>query len=233
MACQPSIVRTWLDVIPSEAFVVSRAKINAPLQTPRVYTNTCLCVACASCYCSWTIKSSDMNTIIMNQDVHTPAFIKADASNKTNNVKQQSNSPKQVRRFGWTRFIELAILLSVVISAIWLISKVVTPQVVTVVSVIAGFLILCFIVRIVLKITFTLMSILFWLAILCAILLCVLWEAQLCKNFHVISLGGYLAYWDSHLFYFPLRALHFCFFSNAPRYAMTRRRMLFPFYPQR
>ncbi|MBW4732885.1 hypothetical protein KZO62_13610, partial [Prevotella melaninogenica] len=76
-----------------------------------------------------------MNTIIMNQDVHTPAFIKADASNKTNNVKQQSNSPKQVRRFGWTRFIELAILLSVVISAIWLISKVVTPQVVTVVSV--------------------------------------------------------------------------------------------------
>ena len=40
-----------------------------------------------------------MNTIIMNQDVHTPAFIKADASNKTDNIKQQPNSPKQVRRF--------------------------------------------------------------------------------------------------------------------------------------
>ena len=139
-----------------------------------------------------------MNTFIMNQDVlksaisrrdnrselplssrlneivHTPAFIKADASNKTDNIKQQPNSPKQVRRFGWTRFIELAILLSVVIGAIWLISKIVTPQVVTVVSVIAVFLILRFIVRIVLKITFTLLSILFWLAILCAILLCVL-----------------------------------------------------------
>ena len=139
-----------------------------------------------------------MNTIIMNQDVlksaisrrdnrselplssrlneivHTPAFIKADASNKTDNIKQQSTSPKQVRRFGWTRFIELDILLSVVIGIIWLISKIVTPQVVTVVSVIAGFLILRFIVRIVLKITFTLLSILFWLAILCAILLCVL-----------------------------------------------------------
>ncbi|ERJ70779.1 hypothetical protein HMPREF0653_02850 [Prevotella disiens JCM 6334 = ATCC 29426] len=25
----------------------------------------------------------------------------------------------------------------------------------------------------------------------------------------------------------------FASFSNAPRYAMTRRRMLFPFYPQR
>ena len=41
-----------------------------------------------------------MNTIIMNQDVHTPAFIKADASNKSNNIKQQPISFKQVRRFG-------------------------------------------------------------------------------------------------------------------------------------
>ena len=115
-----------------------------------------------------------MNTIIMNQDVHTPAFIKADSSNKTDKNKQQPTSPKQVRRFGWTRFIELTILLSVVIGIIWLISKIVTPQFVTVVSVIAGFLILRFIVRVILKVTITLLSILFWLAILCAILLCVL-----------------------------------------------------------
>ena len=118
-----------------------------------------------------------MNTFIMNQDVHTPAFIKADASNKTDNIKQQPTSPKQVRRFSWTRFIELAILLSIVIGVIWLISKIVTPQVVTVVtvvSVIAVILILRFIVRVILKVTFTLLSILFWLAILCAILLCVL-----------------------------------------------------------
>ena len=139
-----------------------------------------------------------MNTIIMNQDVlksaisrrdnrselplssrlneivHTPAFIKADASNKTDNIKQQPTSPKQVRRFGWTRFIELGFLLSIVIGAIWLISKIVTPQVVTVMSVIAGFLILRFIVRVILKVAFTLLSILFWLAIVCATLLCVL-----------------------------------------------------------
>ena len=115
-----------------------------------------------------------MNTIIMNQDVHTPAFIKADASNKTDKNKQQPTSLKQVHRFSWPRFIELTILLSVVIGAIWLISKIVTPQVVTAVSVIAGFLILRFIVRVILKVTITLLSILFWLAILCAILLCVL-----------------------------------------------------------
>ena len=115
-----------------------------------------------------------MNTIIKNQDVHTPAFIKADASNRTDNIKQQPTSPKQVRRFGWTRFIELAILLSIVIGVVWLISKIVTPQVVTAVSVIAGFLILRFIIRVILQVTFTLLSILFWLAILCALLLCVL-----------------------------------------------------------
>lgn len=115
-----------------------------------------------------------MNTIIMNQDVHTPAFIKADASNKTDRNRQQPTSPKQVRRFSWTRLIELVLLLSLVIGAVYLISKMVTPQVVTAVSIIAGFLILRFIVRVILKVTFTLLSFLFWLAILCAILLCVL-----------------------------------------------------------
>ena len=115
-----------------------------------------------------------MNTIIMNQDVHTPTFIKADASNKTDNIKQQPTSPKQVRRFGWTRFIELTILLPVVIGAIWLISKMVTPQVVTTVSVIAGFLILRFIVRVILQVTFTLLNYIFWIAFLGAILLCLL-----------------------------------------------------------
>ena len=162
---------------------MSRAKINAPLHTPRVYTNTWLFSSITlnnSCEAEYLVnalellKASIMNTIIMNQDIHTPAFIKADASNKTDNIKQQPTSPRQVRRFSWTRFIELAILLSVVIGVIWLISKMVTPQVVTAVSVIAGFLILRFIVRVILKVTITLLSILFWLAILCAIQLCVL-----------------------------------------------------------
>lgn len=115
-----------------------------------------------------------MNTIIMNQDVHTPAFIKADASNKTDNDKQQPTSPKQVRRFGWTRFIELAVLLSIVIGAVYLISKIVTPQVVTAVSIILGFLILRFIVKVILQVTFTILRWLFWLAVILAILLCVL-----------------------------------------------------------
>ena len=139
-----------------------------------------------------------MNTIIMNQDVlrsaisrrdnrselplssrlneivYTPAFIKADASNKTDKDKQQPTSPKQVRRFGWTRFIELAVLLSIVIGAVYLISKIVTPQVVTAVSIILGFLTLRFIVKVILRVTFTILRWLFWLAVILAILLCVL-----------------------------------------------------------
>ena len=107
----------------------------------------------------------------LNEVVHTPAFIKADASNKTDNIKQQSTSPKQVRRFFWTRFIELAILLSIVIGVIWLISKIVTPQVVTTVSVILGFLILRFIVRMILQVPFTILRYLLWTAILIIILL--------------------------------------------------------------
>ena len=107
----------------------------------------------------------------LNEIVHTSTFIKADTSNKTDNIKQQSTSPKQVHRFSWTRFIELTILLSIVIGIIWLISKIVTPQVVTTVSVILGFLILRFIVRMILQVTFTIQRYLLWTAILIIILL--------------------------------------------------------------
>ena len=176
---------------------MSRAKITTLLHTP-IVLQTLGFVWKSILLLLLNYKSSDMNTIIMNQDVlksaisrrdnrselplssrlneivHTPAFIKADASNKTDNIKQQPTSPKQVRHFGWTRFIELTILLSIVIGAIWLISKIVTPQVVTTVSVIAGFLILRFIVRVILQVTFTLLKYIFWIAFLGAILLCLL-----------------------------------------------------------
>ena len=115
-----------------------------------------------------------MNTIIMNQDIHTPAFIKADASNKTDNIKQQPTSPKQVRRFGWTRFIGLVTLLAFLIGFVSLLSKLITPQVVTAISILGSFLLLSFVVKVILQITFTLLRYLFWFAVLCAILLCVL-----------------------------------------------------------
>ncbi len=126
-----------------------------------------------------------MKTIIMNQDVLKSAISRRDnrselpLSSRLNEIvhdknRQPPTSPKQVRHFGWTRFIELAVLLSIVIGAVYLISKMVTPQVVTAVSVILSFLILRFIVRVILQVTFTILRWLFWLAVIVAILLCML-----------------------------------------------------------
>ena len=153
---------------------MSRAKINAPLHTSRVLQTLVFGSLEHLVIALELLKAPIMKTIIMNQDIHTPAFIKADASNKTDKNRQPPTSPKQVRHFGWTRFIELAVLLSIVIGAVYLISKMVTPQVVTAVSVILSFLILRFIVRVILQVTFTILCWLFWLAVIVAILLCVL-----------------------------------------------------------
>ena len=153
---------------------MSRAKINAPLHTSRVLQTLVFGSLEHLVIALELLKAPIMNTIIMNQDIHTPAFIKADASNKTDKNRQPPTSPKQVRRFGWTRFIELAVLLFIVIGAVYLISKMVTPQVVTAVSVILSFLILRFIVRVILQVTFTILCWLFWLAVILAILLCML-----------------------------------------------------------
>ena len=60
------------------------------------------------------------------------------------------------------------------VAAVYLVSKLVTPQLVKIVGVIAGFLLLRFVVRTVLQVTFTILGFLFWLAIFLAILICIL-----------------------------------------------------------
>ena len=52
-----------------------------------------------------------MNTIIMNQDVHTPAFIKADASNKIDNSILR-RVWDMVRIFLLNRLIKLTVTIS-------------------------------------------------------------------------------------------------------------------------
>lgn len=108
-----------------------------------------------------------MNTQVMNHDVHSPIFIRA----KTTNDKPKAEPMKSSRSIDWRRIIELVLLLSVVAGAIYFISKLVTPQVVTVIGIFVGFLVLRFIVHTILRVTLTLLSILFWLAVLAAILL--------------------------------------------------------------
>lgn len=114
-----------------------------------------------------------MDIQVMNTDVHNPAFIRAGQSNDTR--KEPQGSPMTpARHIRWSRIIELTLLIAIIVGAVYLLSKLVTPQVVTAVSVIAGFLILRFIVRFILQVTFTLLRYLFWIAVLAAILLCVL-----------------------------------------------------------
>lgn len=69
----------------------------------------------------------------------------------------------------------LSHILALLIGFVSLLSKLVTPQVVTAISILRSFLLLRFVVKVILQITFTLLRYLFWFAVLCAILLCVLW----------------------------------------------------------
>ena len=106
----------------------------------------------------------------MNHDPHSPVFIRGKAS-PNKQVKEQAPPSRSI---DWRRLIELALLLALVVAALYLVSRVVTPQVVQIMSVIVGFLLLRFVVRTVLQVTFTILGFLFWLAIFLAILICIL-----------------------------------------------------------
>lgn len=114
--------------------------------------------------------SPDMNTQAMNYDPHSPIFIRGKAT-PNKQVKEQA---PPTRSIDWRRLIELALLLALVVVAVYLVSRLVTPQLVTIIGVIAGFLLLRFVVRTVLQVTFTILDFLFWLAIFVAILICIL-----------------------------------------------------------
>lgn len=106
----------------------------------------------------------------MNHDPHSPVFIRGKASPD----KQTKRKASSIRSIDWQRLIELVLPLVLVVAAVYLISRVVTPQVVTIVAIIAGFLLLRFVVRTILQVTFTILGFLFWLAIFVAILICIL-----------------------------------------------------------
>ena len=106
----------------------------------------------------------------MNHDPHSPVFIRG----KVTPDKQVKAPAPPSRSIDWRRTIELALLLALVVAAVYLVARLVTPQLVKIVGVIAGFLLLRFVVRTVLQVTFTILGFLFWLAIFVAILICIL-----------------------------------------------------------
>ena len=111
-----------------------------------------------------------MNTQAMNHDPHSPVFIRGKASPD----KQTKASTPPSRSIVCRCIIELALVLALVVAAVYFVSRLVTTQVVQILSVIAGFLLLRFVIRTVLQVTFTILGFLFWLAICVAILICIL-----------------------------------------------------------
>ena len=106
----------------------------------------------------------------MNHDPHSPVFIRGKASPD----KQMKAPAPPTRSIDWRRIIELALLLALVVAAVYLVSRLVTPQLVQIMSVIVGFPLLRFVVRTILQVPFTILGFLFWLAIFVAILICIL-----------------------------------------------------------
>ena len=111
----------------------------------------------------------------MPTDLHSPAFKRVDKiASQQDNAPSSVPAPKQVHRFSWTRFMGLVTLLALLIGFVSLLSNLVTPQVVTAISILGSFLLLRFVVKVILQITFTFLRYLFWFTVLCAILLCML-----------------------------------------------------------
>ena len=116
-----------------------------------------------------------MNLQMIHPNIQPPEFIQVDkTSSQQDNAPSSVPAPKQIHRFSWTRFIGLVISLALLIGFVYLLSKLVTPQVVTAISILGSFLLLYFVVKVILHVTFTLLRYLFWVAVLCAIMLCML-----------------------------------------------------------
>ena len=115
-----------------------------------------------------------MNRFLMNKDLHSPAFIRASVSANKEEPLQVASKTTSSNEIKWSRIIRLTLLIGILSGGVYLLSKLVTAQVVTALLILIGFVVLRFIVRTVLQITFTLLRYLFWIVVLAVILLCVL-----------------------------------------------------------
>lgn len=115
-----------------------------------------------------------MNRLLMNKDIHSPAFIRADVPDDIEMQLQAASTLTERRHIKWSRIIQFTFFVSILSGGLYLLSKFITPQVITALSILLGFVVLRFIVRTVLQITFTLLRYLFWIIVLAVILLCLL-----------------------------------------------------------
>ena len=155
--------------------MVSRAKIGISLHSSSIFQTLVLGV---TNYLVIALEPPSTLRYESSNYAHRPSLSSLQPSRQNSfsqdNPPSSVPAPKQVHRFSWTRFIGLVTLLALLIGFVSFLSKLVTPQVVTAISILGSFLLLRFVVKVILQITFTLLRYLFWFAVLCAILLCVL-----------------------------------------------------------
>ena len=155
--------------------MVSRAKIGISLHSSSIFQTLVLGVAN---YLVIALESPNTLRYESSNYAHRPSLSILQRSRQNSFSARhpflQRACAQASPSFSWTRFIGLVTLLALLIGFVSLLSNLVTPQVVTAISILGSFLLLRFVVKVILQITFTLLRYLFWFAVLCAILLCVL-----------------------------------------------------------
>jgi len=64
-----------------------------------------------------------MDIQVMNTDVHNPAFIRAGQSNDAHKEEPKGSPMTPVRHIGWSRIIELTLLITIIVGAVYLLFK--------------------------------------------------------------------------------------------------------------
>lgn len=114
-----------------------------------------------------------MNKKVMNRDPHEPVLLPCEKPAPQTQAEPKL-SKSQLIRWRLRQLFCIALIVGIFYGGYRLLAKILTPEVLTVIGIIAGFLILRWIIRIVLRIAFTIFSLIFWIILICATLLAVL-----------------------------------------------------------
>ena len=109
----------------------------------------------------------------MNRDSHEPAFFPFEKPAPQSLVEPKLTK-SQLIRWRLRQLFGIALIVGILYGGYRLLAKILTPEVLTFIGIIAGFLVLRWIVRMVLRIAFTIFSLVVWLVIICTVLLAVL-----------------------------------------------------------
>lgn len=109
----------------------------------------------------------------MNKDPHEPAFLPFEKQAPKAPPESELNK-SQLIRWRLRQFFYIAFVFSIFYAGYRLLAKILTPEVLNVVAIITGFLVLRWIIRLILRIAFTIFSLVFWIVVICVALLVVL-----------------------------------------------------------